>query len=65
MDVRVTDKDGRFVTGQTRDDFEILEDGRPQTLTTFSFADLPVARSPARVADSAASPSNRCRPGSP
>jgi VWFA-related protein len=56
VDVRVTDKDGRFVTGLTRDDFEIIEDGRPQTLTTFSFSDLPVARPAAIAAGSAAPP---------
>ena len=30
--VTVTDKRGSFVTDLTGDDFEILEDGKPQTL---------------------------------
>lgn len=34
VDARVFDKDGRFVTDLTRDDFEILESGIPQQLQT-------------------------------
>ena len=32
VDVRVFDKDGRFVTDLTRDDFEVVESGTPQKL---------------------------------
>jgi VWFA-related protein len=32
----VMDKDGEPVSGLTRDDFEVLEDGRPQSVATFS-----------------------------
>ncbi len=32
VDVRVFDKEGRFVENLTRDDFEVLEDGQPQQL---------------------------------
>jgi VWFA-related protein len=47
IDVRVFDKDGRFVTGLTRDDFEVVEDGAPQDLQTFFFVNDPgTARSP-------------------
>ena len=35
VDVVVTDAAGNPVTGLTRDDFEVLEDGRKQTLTNF------------------------------
>lgn len=35
VEVRVTDPDRRPVTGLTRDDFTILEDGVPQTITLF------------------------------
>jgi VWFA-related protein len=35
VDVVVTDKDGKPVTGLTRDDFEVRENGRPQTITNF------------------------------
>lgn len=36
VDVRVFDKEGRFVTTLTRDDFEILEDGVPQQVMAVS-----------------------------
>ncbi|HXG54587.1 MAG TPA: VWA domain-containing protein, partial [Vicinamibacterales bacterium] len=32
VDARVFDKDGRFVTGLTRDDFEVVEQGVPQQI---------------------------------
>jgi VWFA-related protein len=32
-------KDGRIIEGLTKDDFEILEDGRPQTIESFEFID--------------------------
>ncbi len=32
VDVTVTDREGRFVADLTRDDFEVLEDGRPQEI---------------------------------
>ena len=35
VDVTVTDNHGRPITGLTRDDFEIEEDGRPQKVTNF------------------------------
>lgn len=37
VDAIVTDKDGRPVTDLSRDDFELLQDDRPQTITNFSF----------------------------
>jgi VWFA-related protein len=40
----VTDRTGAFLRGLTADDFEIFEDGRPQTLSTFALVDLPVGR---------------------
>ena len=36
MGVTVTDRDGEFMADLTRDDFEVLEDGRKQTLTYFA-----------------------------
>ncbi len=40
----VTDETGAFVRNLTRDDFEILEDGRLQTPAAFSLIDLPIER---------------------
>lgn len=44
VDVTVTDEGGQFVTGLTADDFEVFEDGKPQTIQTFSYIELPVER---------------------
>ncbi len=55
VEVYVTGRDGKRVTGLTRDDFELLEDGRPVELTNF-FAvgggtqDVPGAEPAAAVA---------------
>jgi VWFA-related protein len=39
----VTDRKGRFVTGLAKEDFEVLENGRPQTIQQFSAeASLPL-----------------------
>jgi VWFA-related protein len=42
VDTMVTDQQGKFVTGLTRDDFEVLEDGKPQKIEMFSYVELPV-----------------------
>jgi Ca-activated chloride channel family protein len=39
----VVDHDGRPVTGLQRDDFTVLEDGRPQTLSAFAEGDFPLS----------------------
>ena len=41
IDAVVTDSSGNFVRGLTRDDFEVLEDGKPQAIQTFSYIELP------------------------
>ena len=41
--VTVVDADGRLITGLTRDDFEILEDDVPQTITQFTDERVPVS----------------------
>jgi Ca-activated chloride channel family protein len=42
LDVSVTDRDGKAILDLTRDNFTVLEDGRPQRITVFDHADLPV-----------------------
>jgi VWFA-related protein len=44
LDAAVTDAQGNLVTTLTADDFEVLEDGRPQKVTAFSLVNLPIAR---------------------
>ena len=44
VDVTVKDQQGNFVTGLTADDFEVFEDGKPQTIQTFSYIELPMQR---------------------
>src|SRR6478736_6673174 len=44
VDATVTDRQGNFVTGLTKNDFELLEDGKPQKVEMFSYVDLPVDR---------------------
>ncbi|HEY7442105.1 MAG TPA: VWA domain-containing protein [Vicinamibacterales bacterium] len=49
----VTDETGAFVRGLSRDDFEILEEGRPQKPSVFYLVDLPIERpfTPANATD--------------
>lgn len=42
VDVMVTTKNGQFVPGLKKDNFRILEDGVPQTVSKFSVAEAPV-----------------------
>src|SRR5688572_19290016 len=42
VDALVTDEKGNFVSGLTRDDFEVFEDGKPQKIEMFSYVELPV-----------------------
>src|SRR5918996_4607364 len=44
VDVRVVDDRGNIVTGLAAEDFEVLEDGRPQKVAAFSFVNLPIER---------------------
>jgi len=52
IDVRVTDVKGNFVRNLTKDDFQIFEDGKEQTVTTFSLMDTPIEPSSQPVARS-------------
>lgn len=51
LDAFVVDAQGNPVTDLTVDDFEILEDGRPQPITSFAAIDIPIERvdAPART----------------
>jgi len=44
IDASVTDARGNPVTTLTADDFEILEDKKPQTITSFTLVNIPVQR---------------------
>ncbi len=43
-DVRVVDKDGNFVRGLKHEDFQVMEDGKPQKVQTFGMVDIPNTR---------------------
>jgi VWFA-related protein len=42
VDVRVTDSTGNLVRDLTKEDFQIFEDGQPQTIAAFSLIDIPI-----------------------
>src|SRR5258706_3851057 len=42
LDVGVQDKNGGFVSNLTKENFKILENGKPQTITQFANEDVPV-----------------------
>jgi VWFA-related protein len=52
VDAVVTDEDGNPVRGLTENDFEIVEKGKPQAITTFEAVDIPFERQPLDLADS-------------
>ncbi len=51
VDVVVSERDGSPVRDLALDDFEIIEDGRPQQIRTISFVDLPVETPTAMALD--------------
>jgi VWFA-related protein len=44
VDALVTDAQGRPVRGLSKDDFQVFEDGKRQTISSFVFVDIPVER---------------------
>src|SRR5437667_3473093 len=42
VDVQVTDQKGSFVRDLKKEDFEVFENGKPQTISAFSVVDLPL-----------------------
>jgi VWFA-related protein len=47
IDALVTDAQGNLIRDLKKEDFEVLEDGKPQTLSVFALVDLPVERAEA------------------
>ncbi len=50
VEVYVTDKDGKRVTGLRKEDFEVLEDGKPVAITNFAAVARTVPDSPSQPA---------------
>jgi VWFA-related protein len=44
VDARVLDAEGNFIRDLTKEDFQIVEDGKPQTIDTFALVNIPVER---------------------
>ena len=44
VDVVVTDQQGNLVRDLKKEDFQVIEDGKPQSITTFSLVDIPIER---------------------
>jgi VWFA-related protein len=44
VDAFVTDADGKPITTLTANDFEVLEDGKPQQVSSFSVVNIPIER---------------------
>jgi VWFA-related protein len=44
VDAVVTDRQGRIVRDLKKEDFQVLEDGKAQAITTFTMVDIPVER---------------------
>jgi VWFA-related protein len=42
VDALVVDQQGNFVRSLAKDDFQILEDGKPQTISNFALVDIPI-----------------------
>lgn len=42
VDAVVTDRNGNFVRDLKQEDFQVLEDGKPQTISAFAIVDIPV-----------------------
>ena len=44
VDALITDAQGNLITDLTANDFELLEDGKPQTISNFSLVNIPLER---------------------
>jgi hypothetical protein len=65
VDAVVTDRDRKPVTDLTAEDFEILEDGKPQQITNFSFVSTERAATTREVTASSATPATKAAPTVP
>jgi len=54
VDAVVTDANGRVIRDLKASDFQVLEDGKPQTIDRVSFVEIPIERGEARVPAKAA-----------
>jgi VWFA-related protein len=61
LDAVVTDRDGKLIQGLSREDFVVLEDGRPQSLSHFVL----VRRAPATASEAASSSAAPAAPAAP
>ena len=48
IDARVTDAQDKFIGDLTKDDFQLLDDGKPQDISAFSLVDIPMPSASAR-----------------
>ena len=44
VDIVVTDKQGNIVRDLKKEDFQVLEDGKPQSISAFTMVDIPIER---------------------
>ena len=44
VDAVVTDQQGNFVSDLKKEDFQVLEDGKPQSISTFTLVNIPIER---------------------
>ena len=58
IDAVVTDERGNFVGDLTKEDFELLDDGKPQEISAFSLVDIPMPSASARPPAATASVSD-------
>jgi VWFA-related protein len=65
VDAVVTDADGRIVTDLRQEDFEVLEDGRPQTIKNFSFVPVEPPAAPTVERARARTPKDENAPPAP
>ncbi|MDT4953680.1 MAG: hypothetical protein QOJ02_1818 [Acidobacteriota bacterium] len=59
VDVTVTDRDGRQVTDLRPEEFEVFEDGRPQTLSNFSYIGLDANAAASQPSNKTAKPRDK------